>query len=853
MKNMEIAAVLPKIDNDIMSKETAMCEGVVECRNLRPDTSKGGRLVPTEDFEVVASLPAGSKTVGTISHEDYGKCCIIYDEDRLYVVSGIGNPSRKSMTFAVDKPCPEPMTVLETGKSTSLIMTKEGPYELICRDGVFELRDINDVPPSAILTIDTEQEIPTTIDSHKLKGTYDRESRMLEPEDCRILTQELKKAYGRLTDKARHASFFIEPVMVRYRYLDYKGNTVYLSPIKTIVPESENTLGKIINCKISGDKRTEFTVTATGVRIKLRTPEADNNWEKRVERLIVECSGNIPIVDTTVTETENHVIGTDNLLRFYMPGCSTDIAEDKDCRAERVKLALRYFDDLCKNALEIESPFGEQSGKEFIVPMPTELFATEPIKSSEQTLKLLKKLSSKRISRKGEYEAELLQSFSLPHRFTAGSGAINGNTTLWSGLIQLPAKGWHIHDLTLKSIPGKAWKACCIVETGDNGHQTVWSGEGNGDAPTLLTPTIYYPSSDAKSLEIRVETDEGVSILRSSLTKLPGTGLSIAEITGPEPIKLTYTKGISYSVPQHKMEARSLDGWCLSATANEPLSPVSVHRITSNKILEVTRATATSSAWDYSRSRFYSFGLGGTAMVIANDKSVIVASQRIDNRGIVSRRHVIEGAAGKGVTVAAGNKIFHVKGSGITELPGTVSDVCGIGLDGEDLWIVNNSGSTTVRPSTFPRNYYTRDLPEVRDMFTLNDNILVITDKNGQLYDSSRRMTSAKEIEWSCRIYLPGVVKPPVRGTIASIARITSIGLRMVATAVRARFTATSDCDSPVTALARLLLSVLLEGSLKSPVFFPVRGTQRSYLTLSLKGVVSSDMRLRGVGVRFGD
>lgn len=831
MKRVDVAAAIPRTGREMsFESEEKASGGIVTCKNLRPDPVRRDRLVPTEDFEVIANLPSGSKILGYLRNESNRYGCVAGYGNTIYVVTGTGNPDETPLTTVAGETSGEPYFLIEGKVSEGILMTSEGAYRLLWDDDSFDMFDLTIIPPEASLAIDLEQEITTSVGQCGLSGSYDRSTKELNRSDNANLTADLKEAYKRLRDKSRHADMAIEPILTRYRYIDDNGETVYRSAIKLITSTSENTLIKITGCGISENTREEFDVSATGVRVKLRTPGSNANMAKLIRKIIVEVSPAIPCVDTNIARTENHLIMQDSLLRFYMPGCSTDMSTDEDCLKDKCLKMLRSFDKTAIPMLEIEDPFGENSDQEFILKIP----------ETEADIKNLP-----------ENPEEGLTSFQLPHHFTAKTGATNGNTRLWGGIVQLPSKGWGIKDLTVETDFDKGWKSCIIVEK-SGGEKAVSTDQGESGAPISITPLLYYPSADATAMEIRIETSDGTTVYRTALKCLPGSGLSIPETFDLTPVRLTYSKEIIYEEVSGAPTPKSIEGICISATRAHPLTAVSARLVADGEIQRITRASASSSAWDYSRSRFYVFGNGGTDVAVTDSGSNIVSSQHLDNRPIINPSHVATGILSKGVTAIAGEKIINVKGSQVEYLyDNPLPDPTAIGYERGDLWISGESGETAVIPECDPNGFYIRDSPTVTSISTIGGNILIIIDISGEMYDSSRKHPATKEIEWSCRIHLPGVIKPPVRGALNGFIRITSIGLRMVASAIRARFSASSDCDLITGTLARLLFSVLLEGSLRSAVFIPVRTAQRSYITLTLKGTVSPDMRLRGAGITY--
>lgn len=847
MKKIEVKATLPTVNVPLTaSEETALTEGVVMSRNMRPSDGNVDRLVPVDDFGVMATGLESAALLGVLDHSVYGTAAVLADGMTIKVVTGIGDSSALPFTETLPALGHKPLCFLHDRDGAGIVMTEGGPCRLEWTANGFDLYDLTATPPEASITVATELPVTVGVASAVLRDDYNRETTELSQSDSRALARAMAKAYCTIVDKTSHAGYRVEPFLVRYRYVDASGCDVYSSPVKLMLPSSGLTLIEEQRCGLSEGRRSAFNITVQAYKAVARMPEADEEWSGRVAALIVDATPCLPLVNTSLLSVENRMAVESGILRCYMPGASVDMSSDTQCVGRRLELMLTHFDELATEIVRIDNPFGTNAGRE--VPLMAHIAGEEVSARTVGVLRQLAKIEKTRITKRRQRSNRLLKRVTLPHRFAAANGTLNGATALWGDIIELPWRGWSTGEWALATEAGTSWLACVVVEMADGKERAVWSGQGPTHAPVTITPLLYYPSEEAVAVEIRVVTSSGVALHRIPLEAVPGTGIAVARDYRLEPVRLDFRNGPAFTVPPHTMKPSRHPGMVVSTPADEVVAPASVVEEEATVIHALTPATATTSAWDYSRNRFYLFGNGGITMAIVNAESEISTLQVLSRKGVADRRHVAVDGSASGVVAFAGGDLVRIKGSAVTVLNGIVpADAVALAFDRSDLWIVGKEHWAVVRPAAAEGYHYLRDTPTVSDVASWPGRPLLVINAGGELLDASRRHVAPKEVEWSCRLSFSDVVKPQIRGAMGTFLWLTSIGLRLVCSALKARFVATTDAGSASLSLVRVLLSVLLEGSLKSSLHLPVRIAGSSHLTLTLKGVVSADARLHGL------
>ncbi len=851
-RRMDIAAALPSTAHGIAGKtEMAEWQGPVACVNLRPGR-ESGRLVPVEDLEALVNVGAGSEPMLCWQHPERGECVLLRAGNSLKVVTGTGMGIDAAECHDVAVMPSAPLCAIAEGDGKRVaVMTAERAYYLTADDGsgVWCTDEARPAFPAATFTAASYSTLTADVGEKALKGAYASTSRRLDKTDRAALRDDLTGAMEEIECVARAAGRCTAPLLLRYRLKDETGQTLFLSPVVLTGTDKgyqwSGELSTATSTTGGSMKRAGFTVEAESFVPRLRLPgTVEESMARMVKMLEVEAVGPLDGTDAEGI-VWNRLDAVNNRLRFHLPGMGATMATDTARLRGIVLGALVRFEELSERVASVSDPFSATNrGREIDIDVPGGGMSGKECRAK------LRKALAKPPKTRGVHEQRLAGGGWRAAAFTAETATSNGDTTLWGNVTALPFEGWGAGHFATDSATAKSWTGTVSVERAD-GRSTCNTADYD-HAPTHLSPLIVWPGESGGRLTVKVKTSAGTATESFDLTPIAGSGLSVWLSPTMQPTALDYSADNIFSVAASTVTGMKMPGTIVGTAASRCLEPEGMSTAPGSNIAGMTPATALSSAWDFSRDRFYIMGDGGINLCVTNARHEPVAVQLIDRRKVEEGRHIAAGTADRGVAVIAGGCAVNVKGSRATDFPGAIPEnACGIGWDGGDLWILLTDGRAQVRPAEAPDRFYMRDTPPAGATLSSGDGRLRMTGIDGMLRDSRYKAQSDKEVEWSCRVELPDYVPTPTRGAIGSVLRITAIGLAMVASAVRARLTATTDGGSASIALVRLLLSAMISGTMKESLFLPVRAGRRHWFTIGLKGSVSADMRLSGVSLHM--
>ena len=847
-RRVDIEASLPRTDRGIMdATATAEWQGPVTCVNLKPGRQPG-RLVPVEDFEALANVGAGTEPILCWDHPEKGRCLLMRTGNALTIVAGSdgGRDTTECHTIA---PLPSrPLCAVAEGDGSHVVvMTAPKVYKLHTdnTENRWLINEAHPVFPTVMIRAGSFSTLTSEIAEANLKGSYTSTSQRLTDVDSKALRNDLTASMEEIENMARAAGRCIAPLLVRYRLRDENGHTLFLSPVTLVGTDKGYQLSDELNTSIEGGRRSGSTLRVESFKPLLKLPEEIyDNTAKQIKQLEVEAVGPLHGVDTDGI-VWNRIDAKNSTLRFFMPGIASTMTSDKGHLTDIVLRALARFDQLSEKVASISNPFSKENlGRETAISIPG------AGRKASDLAKGLRNALIKRQKARPVHKTTLAGGGWTTASFTADTVANNGDTTLWGNVNVLPFEQWGAGHYSTDSLDAKSWTATVSVEQKEK--RAVCNSSGYTNAPLQLSPLIVWPGEDGGTMTLKVKTSTGTAIEIFELMPLAGCGISVWLSPTLLPQKLSYSNDNEFTVQASTASLKRMTGSIISTNAACCLEPAGMMSSPGNRITGITTATALSSAWDFSRDRFYVFGEGGINLCVTNANHEPVAMQLLDGRAVTCRMAIASGTADRGVAAIAGGCAVNVKGSKVTDFPGiTPATARGIGWAGGDLWIMLDGGKAQVRPSEAPDHFYLRDTPTVESSLSCGDGRLRIVDREGILRDSHHLTYNEKEVEWSCRAEIPGYMPTPTRGTLGSVLRITAIGLAMVASAVKARLTATTDGGAASIALVRLLLSAMISGPMRESLFLPVNSGRRHWFTSGLKGVVSPDMRLRGVSLHL--
>ncbi len=850
-KRVDVEATLPHTAQGIADgTTTAGWQGPVSCVNLRPGPEPG-RLVPVDDFEAVANTGAEAEPMLCWNHPERGECLLLRSGNALTVLSGCEHGAEATARYTTSPLMSVPLCAAAEGDGGRVtVMTAERAFYLSPgdADGVWRVEEARPELPAVTLMAGDFSTLTAEVAPTRLKGSYTASSHRLSGADSKTLRDDLNAAVEEAECLARSAGRSIAPLLMRYRLKNACGDTLFLSPVVLVGTDNGYQLSGEMSATVStGDvmARSAVTLSVESFRPQLRLPGGtDSHVAGLVKQLEVEAVGPLHGTDADGI-VWNNIDVTERKLRFYMPGMAATMASDTEGLRRMIVEALARFDELSERVASVDDPFGtDKSGKVIDTAVPSGGL------SAAKCRKKLMSAIARPLKDRALHERRLCGNGWTAAAFTADTAATNGDTTIWGNITALPHQSWGAGHFATDSNASQAWTSTTSTER--NEGRATCNMAGYDHAPRQLSPLIVWPGESGGRMTIKVKTAEGTAIETVELTPVAGSGLSARLSPNLRPTALSYSSDNTFRVAAPTVAGKKLTGAIATTPSGNSLSPAGLMLSPGSRIAGITTATALSSAWDFSRDRFYVFGDGGIHLCITNSRHEPLAVQVIDGRPVRSRHHIATGTADRGVAVIAGGCAVNVRGSKATDFPGITPDnASGIGWERGDLWIMLESGKAQVRPSEAPDHFYLRDTPAIVSSLSSGDGRLRIVDRDGLLHDSLHRTQSDKEVEWSCRIEMPQHVATPTRGTIGSVLRITAIGLAMVASAVKARLTATTDGGAAGIAMVRLLLSAMISGTMKESLFLPVGAGRRHWFTIGVKGTVSPDMRLSGVSLHM--
>lgn len=804
-------------------KKRAMSCGTTMCHNLRPAGTKDRALVPAIAYEKIAEGLKDYRLQGTLTHPDKGICIILTNgRDAVAVTEEgerieVGRTSSNITGF-------HPMKKVSRG----YFSTEEGLERIMCTDNGFELEDAWGVPPSPKIMKGDESEVWTTVEEAKLTRTYERQSSRLAATDNRRLTADLLKAYNEIMDSAFHDNRSPEPLLLRYRWLDNEGRTVYEGPVKLLCPSSNNFSNEM-SCSISEGERNSFNISAIAFSIEIETAKTEESWRRRVSTLIIEGASWIATVDGGKRTTEARVAQNGTLIRFYMPGAAVNMTTDKECRRYRAINTLAEFDKRKTTLLRIDDPFGANGSKVYRLPL------TQMLKGEASTIAKtsIETANHSRYQRKEGHEL-LWQRLSLPHRFSAMQSGVNGEATLWGDIRLKLFDGWDVRDVATEFDRNASWRGYVCVEMADGERKAVWSGQGATDAPTALSPLLYYPSEDAIAIEIEIATGAGTSHHRVDLMPIAGQGIACNPDFDFDDVRLVFESGRRFSVPVGKLPDEHYSELVVSTDFNDELKVVDTAKINSSGIIGLTAATASSSAWDFDRHRFYTFSKDGIFMAVVSARGKISALQHIAKSAIASKSMITRDM--KEIAIVECDRLLRLTGTNIKEGDTVAAGVKAISAGNRDTIIARDDGMIAIVPFNETNKCFIDDRIKTADVLA-TQNSHVILSNEGILFKTTLPEGNGHEVEWECRFHVGRRIK-----TDGLILGLTGV-------AIDVTIELTEDYGASNEVASKSIGTFTLRGCLKSCLKLPLRICLKGYLRVRLKGKVSCDARLEGVEI----
>lgn len=246
----------------------------------------------------------------------------------------------------------------------------------------------------------------------------------------------------------------------------------------------------------------------------------------------------------------------------------------------------------------------------------------------------------------------------------ADTVAVQGDVVAYGGVrLRCPAPmGIEAYAVGVDDDVERGWHGFATVEFSDGTLSTVTS-EGIGAYPRMFSPVICYGASDAVAITLAVMSGAEVRKQRFELVSI-GCG-SVYVSPSLEASELPVS-GDVYAPPASTNRVRHGADTVAFAATTSPTRVFATAVMAGSRVNALAAAVGAQSAWDYGRSRFYSFTSGGIMLLQADPHRRTASMSIIDGREVGSSQAVcrIDGAVaavGSGdVIVLSGNRVRRI-------------------------------------------------------------------------------------------------------------------------------------------------------------------------------------------------
>lgn len=419
--------------------------------------------------------------------------------------------------------------------------------------------------------------------------------------------------------------------------------------------------------------------------------------------------------------------------------------------------------------------------------------------------------------------------------FTAGCGCAVADMAVWGDISEFLTPPPRPVEMAVApaSYPGQ-WTAM-TRQTDASGRELTCQAAGQNGAPSALGPLAVCEGSDIRRLSIIVTTEaDGRRRADFDLLPTPGGRWTMALDDDFTAAVLAASEVPAASATTPVVVARRMTD-VVSASIAAPLFVSAAMALGTRRVVAVTAAARTSSAWDFARRHLYAFTPGGIYSLAVNASRTLASAHLIDSRGVPSGALVAAGAECVYAVADGGHTLLRVAGSkaepvarfgvrmGMAAFCAATAEVWLASEDGSEAWIVERSGRV-----------YRRDDVEPRSAMAGDGGLMLVACDDGILEASAETVSETPvAVSWSLTKRIP------------TAAPAVAAELVWPLSASEGDFTARLRGANSVVFPWALLGGVRCSGGYAAPVrltFPPVRPYR--WLRLELEGTVGSDMRL---------
>lgn len=719
----------------------------------------------------------------------------------------------------------------------AIVMTGSGPHHIrFGEDSADNPKLTGAMPPVRPVIIEAELRGSMTMNlgPFTFTGCDFASATPISPTDHSRLSTAMADAYSDTVTRASAAGLWIQPVVAFYRLRRADGRVIYTSAPKIIAAPGgwQATAGIATACTVSGESSNRtasipaMTVSFDTFRIKVTIPQdiLPGLWGSMVAAVEICVSPQLHPVDFSAKAAYLFTGGAAaTTFTVALPGATSHMASlDTRRRSAALEVAARA-NDACPIAATFRPAAGETGSLTVIPPCP---------RTAREDFNAIISLLSKSIAAAGDCEnSRLLRDISAPHAFSAATVAVDGDSAVWGDITALPFPGYAPQEFTVETADNatEEWEALSVVTLTD-GRQLTTLTSGTGRRPTSVGPLIGYPSPEARRIDIWVR--KSTSVYKASVSLHPDSlrcGSWHLE-SGLNPIPLEATAEPMPDAGTATSPGPRHQGFLASAPAIAPLSVAGCQMCSDAAITAIVAASRSLSSWDFSRSHLHVFTPAGIYAVAVNAANRIASASLISGRGVDKTSAVTATPCGTLVLPADGGDALLIKASRAETviLPGRFA-ACAHHHPSGETWLMAPNGELTVMTA----HGFISTRHSAAALYG-GGGLALMLSPDGHLFRPGSTSTGPVTVEWKTQIEVDG------RRAVTEAVWFVQAASFDGTLSVRAH-------GGPGETYPLAVCEVT--GQINSPVALRIVAPPRPYITMELKGVVSPDFTLRGIGL----
>jgi len=714
--------------------ECLLSVNTTECLNLRPDPTGAPAL--TAVGKPAKAAPAGHIPLLYFSTPE-GMLLLTCLGDELYITDDKNNTTHAGCAGS------KPLCALYAGDSLH-VMTESG-IRTLSYPGFKMLPALQaeNYPAICLRAVAGPRNLRADVGARTLSGNYRQESTLSEA-DARAVGADIRNAYATLASEALAQGVMMQPALARYTLLDSGGHTLFTSP-PVLLGTSQCLRPLRLECGSDGLLQ-GYTLSADTWRPELTVPQ---HGFEAVHSVRVSLTPQLQPVDADATpeiRLTHQAAATTVIVK--LKGSATAVDTQNPAGARRTIEEITARMDMAERTVANIAA----------APGTTEIECSPGTMPAEE-LASLRKVLSRPVT-----EAGMNATTMAPHSFAARCCAAAGDTALWGNISPHRYAGYPAGVLAA-STEKRAWKAFVSVEFAGGNERTVWTGEGDTDAPVMFGPLLSYPSPDAVRMTIGVRAEGRTQAVQSfALTPAPGERAAIYVHPSLAPFALT-ENATGYSVPETVTAAKTLPDTIIATDTATPTVALAMRSGFGTEIKSVLPATSSTASWDFGRTRFYVFGLGGIYTAALNSARDTLVAGQLDKRRVESRDAVTSAADG-GVYAMAGGDLLKVgQHSTSTLLAGCGYRALAWDKTHAELWCFANEAMTDVLCTAGKSlRKYRRDTGAATSVLSGECGAFIVTDTG--VLALHREARSLTRVAWRGHVAPAGGKRCGMRGVL---------------------------------------------------------------------------------------